>query len=67
MRGKTTFFKHSNDSRSRKKLVTLMSKSRWSAINSAESFSSRLPYSASPSILRRARRRRMRRLTIFSR
>ena len=28
IRGKTTFFKRSNDSRSRKKLVTLMSKSR---------------------------------------
>ena len=67
MRGKTTFFKHSNDSGSRKKLVTLMSKSRWSAISSSESFSSRSLYSARPSILRRASRRRMRRLIIFSR
>ena len=33
MRGKTTFFKHSNDSGSRKKLVTLMSKSRCSAFS----------------------------------
>ena len=34
MRGKTTVFRASNDCRSRKKLVTLISKSRCRAINS---------------------------------
>ena len=67
MRGKTTFFKISNDSGSRKKLVTAISKSRSRAASSAGSLSSRWPYSSRPSILRKARRRRMRRLTIVLR
>ena len=67
MRGKTILFKVSKDPGPRKKLVTAISKSRSRAASSSESSSSRRLYSARLSILRKARRRRMRRLTIFSR